>query len=492
MQRDIYSNISPLDARYYKSSKKLLDELSHYLSENSVIRYEALVEAAMITVMERYGTAPVGATEQLKKACTLITPEEVYEEEEKTKHNIRALVRVLQRYVSDEVAPYIHLSATSEDITGTAGVLRVRDAFFKVVLPRSLSLMEVMLDIVQKEAATVQIGRTHGQHAVPITIGFLFAGYVDRFGGRLLKMTEAVKSLKGKMSGAVGAYNASSLLFDDPRKFEEDVLAELCLKPAHFSSQIIEPEYLLDLVHAVVSAFGVLAQIADDMRNLQRSEIGELGERFEKGQVGSSTMPHKRNPWNFEHVKSLWKEFTPRILTRYYDQVSEHQRDLTNSASGRFIVEIFTGFTLAVERLTKQFRTLVVDHERLKQNINMSDGMYLAEPLYILLAAKGNENAHELVKEITLKAQKEKRSIFQILRESSEFEHIVESDAWKTFEIDPSQYSGKSKERALAISYIWRSRVNEMKKECEDYREVSYFIKNGSPHSSSNSSSKES
>jgi adenylosuccinate lyase len=476
MQRDIYSNISPLDARYYKSNPKLMDELSQYLSESSVIRYEALVEAAIITVMERYGVAPSGASEQMKAACQSITPEEVYREEEKTKHNIRALVNILQRHVHAEVKPFIHLSATSEDIIGTAGALRFRDAFFKVVLPRSLELMDSMLEIVQREASTAQIGRTHGQHAVPITVGFLFAGYADRFGGRLLKIADAVKQLKGKMSGAVGAYNASSLLFDDPRKFEEDVLAELCLKPAPFSSQILEPEYILDLVHAVVSAFGVLAQIADDMRNLQRSEIGELGEPFEKGQVGSSTMPHKRNPWNFEHVKSLWKEFVPRMITRYYDQISEHQRDLTNSASGRFVVEIFTGFTLAVERLTRQFRTLVVDTERLKRNLQLTEGIFLAEPLYILLSLKGNENAHELVKEFTIQSQKEKRSMFRILAEQDDLREIAESDAFKKLESDPSQYTGKSKERALAISYIWRSLVNEMKKECEEYREVRYYL----------------
>ena len=476
MKRDIFLNISPLDTRYYKSNKKLLDELSKYFSEKSVIRYEAFVEAAIITVMERYGLAPSGATEQIKKACQSITTEEVYEEEEKTKHNIRALVRVLQKHVSEEIAPFIHLSATSEDITGTAGTLRMRDAFYRVVIPKALELLEVLLDIVQREASTVQIGRTHGQHAIPITVGYLFAGFVDRFGGRVLTIVEAVNNLKGKLSGAVGAYNASALLFDDPRKFEEDVLAELYLKPALFSSQIIEPEYLLDLIHGVVSAFGVLAQIADDMRNLQRSEIGELGERFEKGQVGSSTMPHKRNPWNFEHVKSLWKEFTPRILTRYYDQISEHQRDLTNSASSRFVVEIITAFTLAMDRLVIQFKTLVVDHDRLKQNLELSGDMFLAEPLYILLASKGKKNAHELVKQITLRAQKEKRSIFDIIRENSDFDEIVNLEVWKDLEENPSSYTGKSKERALAVSYIWRSKMNELKKECEQYQGISYQL----------------
>jgi len=118
VQRDIFLNISPLDARYYKSNGELIDELSRYLSENSVIKYEAAVETAMIIVMERYGIVPAGSGEEMKKAYHAVTPEEVYEEEAKTRHNIRALVNVMQRYVPDELAPYIHLSATSEDITG--------------------------------------------------------------------------------------------------------------------------------------------------------------------------------------------------------------------------------------------------------------------------------------------------------------------------------------------------------------------------------------
>jgi adenylosuccinate lyase len=472
VERDIFFNISPLDARYYEGSTQLLDDLSRYLSENSVVRYEALVESAIVSVMERYGIAPSGSREQLKKALDALTPDEVYQEERKTKHNIRALVNVLQRSVGDDVAPFIHLAATSEDITGTATALRTRDAFFRVILPKALDLLAALLDIVIREAGTIQIGRTHGQHAVPITVGYLFCGYLDRFGGRLLKIVEAVNGLRGKMSGAVGAYNSFKLFLDDPRKFEEDVLAELRLAPAAFASQIIQPEYMLDLVHAVVSAFGVLAQVADDMRNLQRTEIGEFAERFEKEQVGSSTMPHKRNPWNFEHVKSLWKEFVPRIVTRYHDQISEHQRDLTNSASGRFVVEIFAAFTLALERLTKQLEKLVVDRERMRENLSKTSGAFLAEPLYILLAVKGVKNAHELVKQATLKAEKEKKPLFDVIRGAASFKEVLESDAWKALERDPAAYCGIAKERAIAVSYNWKTTLEELRKNCAEYREL--------------------
>ncbi len=472
MQRDIYENISPLDARYYKSNVKLMDDLSRYLSENSVIKYQAMVEVAMISVMERYGVAPSGATEQMKIAYKKITPEEVYAEEEKTRHNIRALVNVLQRYVDDEVAPFIHLSATSEDVTGTSQSLRIRDAMYRVVIPKCLEFVEQLMEIVERESATVQIGRTHGQHAVPITVGYVFAGYLDRFGGRLKKIIDAVNNLKGKMSGAVGAYNASSLIFDDPRKFEEDVLAELDLKPAEFSSQIVEPEYMLDLIHAVVSAFGILAQISDDIRHLQRTEIGELGESFEKDQVGSSTMPHKRNPWNFEHVKSMWKEFMPRIITRYLDQISEHQRDLTNSASGRFVVEIITAFTISLERLIKQFKKLKIDHENLKANLGKTKWMYLAEPLYILLASKGEKKAHEIVKQATLKAEKEGKDLFSVVESDERFSDVVSTDQWKLLKSKPESYTGLAHDRALAILYHWKNETDLIKNLCNNYKEV--------------------
>jgi len=472
VDRDIFLNLSPIDSRYYKSSKELLDELSVYLSEKSMIKYEALVETSIISVMERYGLCKAGSVEQMKNAYKIITPKEVYKEEEITKHNIRALVNVLQRYVDDDIAPFIHLSATSEDITGTAQALRFKDVFFKVVIPKALELLEVLLLITKREATTVQIGRTHGQHAVPITVGYAFGGYVDRFGGRLLKIVESVKNLKGKISGAVGSYNASSLLFDDPRRFEEDVLSELGLKPSLFSSQIVEPEFMLDLVHSVISAFGVLAQISDDIRHLQRTEISELGEAFEKGQVGSSTMPHKRNPWNFEHVKSMWKAFMPRIITNYLDQISEHQRDLTNSASNRFTVEIIAGFALSIERLTKQLKNIIVDYDSLQKNLSATKGMFLAEPLYILLASKGIKNAHSMVKAVTLKAEKQKKTIFGISKKEKGFENIVKMDKWKILEKDPSNYTGKAEERAISIYNTWKSRLKELRNECNKYKEV--------------------
>lgn len=346
MERSIFASLSPLDHRYYATFPELFAELAKYFSEDAMIRYELRVEAALTRGLSKRGICPVTAAEEVSRACAEITPEEVYAEEEKTKHNIRALVNCIQRRVSAAAKPFVHFTATSVDIMDTANALRFMEANRDLVLPMTACLLRILIKLAKENKDTVQVGRTHGQHAVPITFGFAMAQYVSRLGGRWEAMAKTGANLRGKLAGAVGAYNAASLFVDDPVAFEEEVLAELDIKPSPISTQIVQAEFLADYIHSVISAFGVLANLADDLRHLQRSEIAEVSEAFGEHQVGSSTMPHKRNPWNFENVKSMWKEFMPRMTTLYLDQISEHQRDLTNSASGRFVPEIVIGLSL--------------------------------------------------------------------------------------------------------------------------------------------------
>ncbi len=343
----------------------------------------------------------------------------------------------------------------------TATAMRFKEATEKLVIPKCLELENLLLEIARREKATIQVGRTHGQHAVPITFGFAMAEYVARFGSRIEAIKATSANLRGKISGAVGAYNASSLFFDDPMEFEEEVLWELGLKPAMYSNQIVEPEYLLDYMHTIVSAFGVLANIADDIRHLQRTEIGEVGEVFEAHQVGSSTMPHKRNPWNFEHVKSMWKEFMPRMITLYQDQISEHQRDLTNSASGRFAPEIVVGFVAAVDRLTRVMQKLVVDQERMEGNFNSTKEMVIAEPLYILLASLGHPSAHEVVRVLTLESQQTGKTLRQLLVEKSELFPYWDRLTAKQRGIleNPEHYIGWATKRTERICDYWEKEL---------------------------------
>jgi len=463
MSIDVFSNISPLDHRYLMSNPKLHSKMAQYLSEGAYVKYELLVESALTRVLSRRGLCPSDVADEVERACNEITAEEVYAEEQITRHNIRALVNCIQRRVSESARPYVHFTATSVDIMDTANALRYRDFTRDVIMPEGLALLQTLIDLARREKRTVQMGRTHGQHAVPITFGFAVAEYIARLGNRLAEIERTANNLRGKIAGAVGAYNASSIFFEDAETFEREVLGELGLLPAEYATQIVMPEYVTDYVHAVVSGFGVLANLADDVRHLQRSEIGELAERFEKGQVGSSTMPHKRNPWNFEHVKSLWKTFMPRMMTVYMDQLSEHQRDLTNSASGRFVTEILAGFVLAMHRLQSVVSKLVVDTARMSANFEASKDNVIAEPLYILLAASGHPDAHEAVRRLSVEASSKQMTVRELVDQKPEFAEFLAglSEKQKEYLSRPETYIGRSVQKTEVICEIWQKFVDE-------------------------------
>ncbi|MDR2073164.1 MAG: adenylosuccinate lyase [Spirochaetaceae bacterium] len=412
--RNIFQNISPIDHRYSLSEKALFSALARWLSEEASIGACVKAEIALIIAHLRICEGIALSPERrsvLYQAGESVLPAEVYAEEEKTRHNIRALVNILKKKVPSEVAPLVHLGATSVDILDSSLAWRMKGCCREVVLPALRRLEELLCDFTEQEAATFQVGRTHGQHAVPITLGFAMSEYVSRLGKSILEIDRLSGGLRGKLAGAVGAYNATSLLVRDPEELERLYLAELDLEASEHSTQLVEPEYLLRLLVEYNTAFGIIANLADDLRNLQRTEIAELRENFAAEQVGSSTMPQKRNPWNSEHVKSLWKAFMPRVLTFFMDQISEHQRDLSNSASQRFIADYVSGFCLAISRMTGVITSLSADREKCLANLHKGSGGIpggvLAEPAYILLAKSGESAAHEIIRKITLRAEKE-------------------------------------------------------------------------------------
>lgn len=412
--RSHFDCISPIDYRYWD------EELAKYLSEEAFIKYKLAVESDLVSALCREGICGVKIAEEVWRACQKITPAEVYAEEEKIHHDIRALANCIRNKVSDKAKPFVHLLATSYDIVETANARRYNDATEKVLLPALLELEKVLIEIALAEAETVQIGRTHGQHAVPITFGFAIAWYVSRLG-------DCIKSLQrqrlfGKFSGACGAYNASALLVKDPEAFEAGIIGSLAMK---ISTQIAPPEPLARLLCEVAITAGVMANLSDDMRHLQRTEIGEVGEEFASEQVGSSTMPQKRNPINFENAKSSWKIIVPRVMTVLMDQVSEHQRDLTNSASSRTYGETIVYAVRMAKRLSAAMKNLKVDGANLEKNFFANGDMFLAEPLYILLANLGYLDAHEKIRLLTLLAQEKKMPLTEVVREDKELRPYI-------------------------------------------------------------------
>ncbi|MDR1786077.1 MAG: adenylosuccinate lyase [Spirochaetaceae bacterium] len=486
--RDIFLNLSPLDHRYSLSEKEVFQALEEFLSENAVIRFCARAEIALVKA--HLGDALTAElARDLDALGEEVSPEEVYREEEITRHNIRALVNVLKRralarfgtgavpgasgLTGEMLASYIHLGATSVDILDTAQSLRIRSCVEQAVLPLLCGLEKTLCALAEAEAETPQVGRTHGQHAVPITFGFALAEYVSRLGKSILEIRLRARKLRGKLSGPVGAYNGTSMITPDPLGLEERYLSFLGLEPSEHSTQLVEPEYLLRLLLEINTAFGILANLADDLRNLQRSEIGEVFEAFGDGQVGSSTMPQKRNPWNSEHVKSLWKAFAPRVVTFYMDQISEHQRDLTNSASGRFVADYLGGVCFALGRMTAVARSLVPDREAMARNLAQGGGKVkggvLAEPAYILLSESGASDAHEVIRRITLRAEEEGVSFYEALRAEGDVFKTITAQLEKLgfrspqeFFERPENYRGLGPQRARALAQKYAALMDKI------------------------------
>ena len=305
------------------------------------------------------------------------------------------------------------------------------------------------------------------------------ANYVARIGNRIEQIETARLNLRGQLSGAVGAYNALALLVpDNTVGFERDVLAKLGLRPVdtQVSTQVIHPEYVTDLVHAVTSAFSVLANIADDIRHLHRSEIGEVHERYDPERVGSSTMPHKQNPSNFEFVKSMWKAMMPRMMTLYMDQISEHQRDLTNSASPRFITELFTAFIYAINRLTDAMKRLEVNQDAMSAQLKGTEcEAILAEPLYILLTAQGHPDGYGGARKVVDQVRTTGEPFSKLLWAEETLAPYLQNLSPQQRELfeNPQQYIGAAVEQTHTTCDEWATRCQQLKQRLDDEHTIS-------------------
>ena len=454
----IYDLLSPIDYRYS------VKELAPYLSEESFVKYKSAVEAALAKVLAHRKVISSKAAEEIRKASEQIRAKDVYEEEAKTGHDIIAQVNLIKKGVSEEAKTGVHRTATSYDIVDSANALRYKHAFEKVIIPDMIALENVWIAMARNEKSSLQIGRTHLQHAEPITFGFAVAWYVSRFGKGILKIRDAAQSLDGKFSGAVGAYNASSLFVEDPEEFEKEVLAELGLRASEISTQIVQPEPMSDLMHYVMSSFTVLANWADDMRNLQRPEIAEVGQPRGKDVSRSSTMPHKANPVGLENIKSLWKATMPYMFMMHLDQISDHQRDLTNSASQRYIPQLLTQFDYSVRRATRISKNLQPHIQNMLKNFGMSADKSIAEPLHLLLSAYGHPNSHEYVGKLADESYTTGTTLTKLVLKDKSLQPYLKKFTAKQMQIikDPSKYVGIASRKAEKIANEWEEKMKKL------------------------------
>ncbi|HUT03918.1 MAG TPA: lyase family protein [bacterium] len=464
---DRFHAVSPLDFRYYGGEQSLFTKLMPFVCEEASICYQARVEAALVETFADLGLCSRGVADEVTRASREVTAFEVYELDEALHHTSKALVEAIREKVSAEAGRFVHLFATSFDILDTANALRYQELAREVLIPDLASLISTLSRLAREHAETVQIGRTHGMHAEPITFGLFLAVYVSRFAKRAMAIEAARQNLRGKLSGAVGAHNALALRFPKSAHLVERLfLTRLGLLPSETftSTQIVEPEFVTDFAHSLASCFSVLANLADDMRHLHRSEIAEVIEPRGKMGIGSSTMPHKTNPKSFENIKSLYKAFMPRMITQYLDQTSEHQRDLTNSASGRFTVELVAAFDYAVLRMRDTLNTLVVDDAKMTANLEASKGYITAEPLYIVLSLAGVPDAYQKAKDLASAARAQGKTVIELARQDDAIKGALRTLSPLNLRIleDPAGYIGDAPARVQATCDYWDAKMSAL------------------------------
>lgn len=429
--------ICPLDFRYGR------EEIKRIFSEESRLSYWLKVEATLAKAHAHVGNIPKEAAEEIASKASLqyVKLERVKEIEAEIRHDVMAMVKALAEQC--EYGKYVHLGATSYDIVDTANALQIIDALH-IIEKQIIGLIKAISKLAEEYKATIMIGRTHGQHALPITFGLKMAVYAKemlRHYRRLQQIREEMAV--GKMAGAVGTGAAFGDKFFEIQDF---VMKELGLKAEMPATQIVGRDRYIALLSFLANVATSLEKFATEIRNLQRNEIAEVEEYFEEKQVGSSTMPHKRNPITCEQICGLARVIRSNLLPAWENAIQWHERDLCNSSAERFIIPhalILTDWILF--KMRKVFSSLKVNPEKMAENIEISKGLIFTEAIMIKLVEKGmsRQEAHEIMRQCAMEALEKGMHLKNVLKEKREIvEKIDDIDTL----FNPRNYIGKAEE----------------------------------------------
>ena len=430
--------VNPIETRYRTP-------IADLFTEEKKLENWLKVEAILAKVHAQLGNIPHDAAIEIQKRANLdyVTLERVRQIDKEIHHDLMAMVKALTEQCEGDAGKYIHLGATSYDIEDTATALQLREALF-VIKDSLRTLLNTLVSIVEKVKSLICIGRTHGQHAVPTTYGMRFGIWLYEIDRHLDRLEQVITRISyGKMSGAVGTMASFS---GKGHQIQSNLMKELDLNPALISNQIIQRDRHAEVIFLTVLISQTLAKIARQFRILQRNEIGEMFEPFKESQVGSSTMPHKRNPHKSERICSLARLVKSNIIPALDNIILEDERDLTNSANERVIfAENFILLDFMIKELTKNLNNIVFDENQIEKNLNLTKGACLAEKIMINLVNKGfgRQESHEILRKAAIKAKTEGLSIREILGQVPSIKSKFSSQELDDL-LDPHKYIGEA------------------------------------------------
>ena len=434
--------ILPIDTGRYGS-----DQIKRIFEEQRRLDYELEFEASVAEAQGEVGLVPLKAAKEIasKARSGKIAIKRVKELEAVSEHDTAAMVESLSELCSDDAKPWVHYGLTSYDIVDTVISMQIRDSL-QVIKPRVNKLTTILAEKAVKYKDVPAVGRTHGQHASIIAFGLKFAVWASD----MVKHIERVREMEKRVlvCKTLGVVGTGSLMGSKALEVQKLVAKKLKLYPIDAGTQIVSRERHAEFMFAVALIASTLDKIAVEIRNLQRTEIGEVSEPFREGQMGSSAVPVKKNPIKSERTSSLARLVKAMAAVSLENISLWHERDLSNSANERFTIpiavilldEMLDGMTKVIERL-------IVDEKRISENLELTKGQIYAEFVLDALVKKGvpRFDAYRAIQRIAFDSTKKGNHFLDALGKDKEVSSRLSSNELKAIFNPKSHFSASGK-----------------------------------------------
>jgi len=443
--------IHPIDFRYGTPEMRRIWEESFRLK--SLFK----VEAALARAEEEIGLIPEGAANDIDEAAKAASPARAKQIEDEIGHDMMAVVLAMAEICKS--GDWIHMGATSNDILDTATGLQIQEAL-NILDTKLKGLLDILLKRSMETKTLVCAGRTHGQIAIPTTYGLRFAIWASEVARHIDRLRELrPRAAVGKISGAVGTQAAFGL---KGLEIQKRVMEILGLNSVDVSNQVIQRDRHAELLCFLALIASTLDKIFVEIRTLQRTEIAEVEESFGKKQVGSSTMPHKRNPIKSEQICGLARVVRAQVIPAFENIPLWDERDLTNSSCERAIFP--EAFVLTDHMLNLAINIIAglrLRIDSIERNLNMLRGLNMSENVMVELAKRGigRQRAHEIVRQASMNAFNQGRDLAKVLNEVDEVNKILSPDKIRVL-LDPHEYIGTAIQQVEILNKKLRVHIN--------------------------------
>jgi adenylosuccinate lyase len=434
--------ILPIDSGRYGSA-----EIKQIFEEKTRLQYQLDFEAAVAESQAKINVIPIDASKEILKEAKSgkVTLKRVKELEAISEHDTAALVEALSEQCSDYAKPWIHYGLTSNDVIDTSTSMQVKDAF-NIIEPKISKLATFLVDKAIEFRNQPAVGRTHGQHSSVISFGLKFAVWAAEMAKHIERIEEGKRRfLLCKTLGVVGT---GSSMGEKALEIQESVAEALGLYAVDAATQVIPRERYAEMQFLIALIGSTLDKIAIEIRNLQRTELGEVAESFRKNQMGSSAVPIKRNPIKSERVSSLARILRSTINVAMENVALWHERDLSNSANERFTIPM--SIVLLDEMLNTMINiisALKVNKEKISSNLNITMGQIYAEFILEALIKKGipRFEAYRDIQRIAFASLERKENFYDAIKGDPKISKILSSEELKAIFDAGSHLSASSK-----------------------------------------------